>query len=243
MYPITENTAKALLPVAGRPVLDYLFDQLMELEGLEEIHIVVNNRFYPQFEDWMEENQSLFDINGLKLRLYNDGVNHNDERLGAIGDLQYVVNEGDLWGKPALILAGDNIFIFDLKPIWNQFVANQQNYILGIEENELEKLQRTGVIGVNGTGVVTSFVEKPEEPPSNLFCPPVYFLQPEAIALLNFYIDEARSLDAIGSFVGYVCSQTTVYAALVNGKRFDIGSMEDYEAANKILEDMEQKRK
>ena len=46
MYPLTENSSKPLLPVAGRPVLNYLLDQIVGLPGVQTIHIVSNAKFY-----------------------------------------------------------------------------------------------------------------------------------------------------------------------------------------------------
>ena len=236
MYPLTEHIAKALLPVAERPVLDYLMDQLLEMDGLEEIHLVANNRFFSQFESWQEGIQSRLDAASIRLVLYNDGVNDNHERLGAVGDLDFVLNKGDLWNKPALVLAGDNIFLFDLVPLWNQFVQEKKNRILGIVENELRVLQRTGIITVAENGRVIDFEEKPEDPPTNIFSPPVYFLLPEALKKIRSYNQSGHSLDAIGNFVRYLVRDDEIYAFTVEGKRLDIGSMADYEQAGKILE-------
>ncbi|HKJ26244.1 MAG TPA: sugar phosphate nucleotidyltransferase, partial [Anaerolineales bacterium] len=148
MYPLTEQVAKALLPVGGRPVLDYLMDQILAMEGLEEIHLVANNRFYSQFETWQKEIAPRLESAGITLTLYNDGVNSNEDRLGAVGDLHFVLEKGNLWGKRALVLAGDNIFMFDLVPLWRQFVQDSKNRILGIVEEDPAVLRRTGVIGM-----------------------------------------------------------------------------------------------
>lgn len=235
MYPLTENIAKALLPVAERPVLDYLLDQLLEMEELEEIHLVANNRFIEQFEDWRLAVQPRLDAAEVTLCLYNDGVNSNEERRGAVGDLHFVLSEGDLWDKPALILAGDNIFLFDLVPLWGQFRQEQKNRILGIVENDLAVLRRTGVITVGEDERVCAFVEKPQEPPTNIFCPPVYFLLPEALSQMVAYNQSDHSMDAIGNFARFLVEQDEVYAFMVEGKRLDIGSMSDYERANQLL--------
>lgn len=235
MYPLTENVAKALLPVAERPVLDYLLDQLLEMDGLEEIHLVANNRFISQFEDWRLTVQSRLDAAGVSLSLYNDGVNTNEERRGAVGDLHFVLSKGDLWNKPALVLAGDNIFLFDLVPLWRQFRQEQKNRILGIVEDDLEILRHTGVIAVGEDERVSAFVEKPQEPPTNIFCPPVYFLLPEALHQVVTYDQSDHSMDAIGNFARFLVEQDEVYAFRVEGKRLDIGSMADYERANRLL--------
>jgi glucose-1-phosphate thymidylyltransferase len=235
MYPLTEQVAKALLPVAGRPVLDYLMDQILEMEGMEEIHLVANNRFISQFEDWQVAIQTRLDEAGVRLTLYNDGVNRNEERLGAVGDLHFVLQEGKLWGKRALVSAGDNIFMFDLRPLWRSFKDDQQNRILGITTDDAEMLKRTGVIRIGDEARVSDFVEKPRNPPTNIFCPPVYFLQPGALELIKAYDQGNHSMDAIGSFIRFLVERIDMYAFKVEGKRLDIGSMPDYELANDLL--------
>jgi glucose-1-phosphate thymidylyltransferase len=235
MYPLTQQVAKALLPVAGRPVLDYLIDQLLELEELEEIHLVTNNHFASQFEDWRVNQQPRLADFSISLRLYNDGVNTAEKRLGAVGDLHFVLEQGSLWHRRALVLAGDNIFMFDLKPLWQQFLNEDMNRILGMVEDDIATLQRTGVIDIGEGERVKGFVEKPKNPPTNLFCPPLYFLQPEALGLIKAYNQGDHSMDAIGSFIQYLVEEIEVYAFSVEGKRLDIGSMADYKQAKRLL--------
>jgi len=52
MYPLTKDFPKPLLKVAGRPVIDYLMDQLVELPNLDVIYLVSNGKFYPHFIKW-----------------------------------------------------------------------------------------------------------------------------------------------------------------------------------------------
>ena len=50
LYPLTENVAKPLLPVAGRPMLDYLFDTIREVDEIDAIHVVTNHKFAQDFD-------------------------------------------------------------------------------------------------------------------------------------------------------------------------------------------------
>ena len=55
LHPYTRDCAKPLLPVQGRPILDHLLARLGDVPGLQEIHVVCNARFYPQFVRWRAE--------------------------------------------------------------------------------------------------------------------------------------------------------------------------------------------
>ena len=52
LRPLTENHAKPLLPVAGRPMIDWILDRIAEVDDVDEIHVVTNARFAPDFERW-----------------------------------------------------------------------------------------------------------------------------------------------------------------------------------------------
>ena len=55
LYPLTLNTAKALLPVGGRPIIDHIVDQMLTLPDLDQIIVVSNHRFASQFKEWARQ--------------------------------------------------------------------------------------------------------------------------------------------------------------------------------------------
>lgn len=237
MYPLTKKTAKALLPLGKRVVLDFLIDQLMELESIDDIHLVSNNLFYPQFQKWKTAKMDDFEGHGIRLHLYRDGVNTNEERLGAVGDLHFVMDKANLWGQPAMVFAGDNLFLFSFRPVMEKFIETGKNTVVALFERNIKRLQRTGVIKLSEDGKITRFVEKPAYPFSNLFCPPAYFLTQASFDQIPEYLDLAKNKDAIGGFIKYLVENSEVYALELDGERLDIGSIEDYSAAQKIFND------
>lgn len=235
MYPLTENFPKPLLEVAGKPVLDYLMDQLVELSYLQDIHIVTNARFFSHFEKWRQSWLPRLIEKSISLDIHNDGSTDNENRLGAVADLGFVLNKlAQL--KPALVAAGDNIFRFSLLPICERFASKNENYIVALPETNLEKLQRTGVLEIDEYDMVKKLHEKPLNPPSNWTCPAVYFLQSQALERVADYLAQPDAKDAPGNFIAYLASQEKIYAAKVDGLRFDIGSMESFYQANEILQ-------
>ena len=113
MFPLTENQPKALLPLRGKAVLDYIMEQIYRLPGIDHIYAVSNNRFHPHFSEWAEgwRGGSPFSrapgsptgpsetcvtpgsAGFIPLTVLDDGTASNDNRRGAIGDIQFVLNK------------------------------------------------------------------------------------------------------------------------------------------------------
>ena len=109
LRPLTDAWAKELLPVSSRPIIDWIIDSIREVDEIDSVHVVTNARKAPWFATWAQ---------GHDVVLHDDGTTSNDDRLGAIGDLAYVlerVGGEDDW----LVIDGDNLFEFSL----SEFVA------------------------------------------------------------------------------------------------------------------------
>ena len=77
LRPLTDSIPKQLLPVGGRPMVDWILDRIVETSA-DEIHLVTNARFAEDFERWAADKD---------VRIHNDGTTSNEDRLGAIGDM------------------------------------------------------------------------------------------------------------------------------------------------------------
>ncbi len=236
MYPLTLDRPKPLLPVADRPVIDYLLDQLVELPGLRSIHIVTNGHFYPHFGHWRERTGPALSERGITLQLHSNGVIREGARLGALGDLAFVLKHIE---QPAgaLVAAGDNILRFSLQPVWNRFVSSATNTVIALAETETEKLRQSGVLVLDAAGQVVEFHEKPAEPPSTWLCPPFYFLNRAGLEEAAAYGSQAHRPDAMGHLIQYLASKVPVYAVRTRGKRIDIGDLATYLEVDKLLRD------
>ncbi|GAG02033.1 unnamed protein product, partial [marine sediment metagenome] len=53
LYPLTENTPKPLLKVAGKPMVEYIINKLEELDIINKIYIVTNDKFEQNFIEWL----------------------------------------------------------------------------------------------------------------------------------------------------------------------------------------------
>ena len=235
LYPLTKTQPKALLQVAGKPVLDYLVDQLLSFQGLSAVHLVTNHRHLAHFERWARGVVPGFAEAGISFQLHDDGAHDNEERLGANGDLAFVLKR--IEAPPGvLIAAGDNILRFELWPVWNRFYTRQENLVLAIREVDPARLRRTGVLELNSADRVTGFHEKPECPPSHWSCPPFYFLTSQALARLDPFLTQGDLPDAMGHLLGYLVNVAPIMAIKLEGDRLDIGDLESYRRANELLD-------
>ena len=234
MYPLTKEFPKPLLDVAGRPVIDYLMDQLVELPGLDAIYLVSNGKFYLHFAEWKrlweQNNRSCCPV----VELLNDGAMDNEHRLGTSADFQLVMKTIPEATR-IMVTAGDNIYRFGIKPLWEQFFQDDRHFIVALPESDREKLKKTGVLELTSDDRVTRLYEKPAHPSSEWFCPPVYFFQPTVLRHLNDFLMHHPDSDAPGYFIDFLCRKDSVYAFRLNASRLDIGSIETYKAADYFL--------
>jgi len=86
LYPLTLDTPKHLLEVGGRPMVDWVLDRLEPLEGLDRVYVVTNARFAPAFEAWAGSGE------GRSVTVLDDGTTSEDDRLGAIGDIGFLLD-------------------------------------------------------------------------------------------------------------------------------------------------------
>lgn len=223
LYPLTIDRPKPLLEVAGKTILAHILGKVEKVKSVDEVFIITNDRFYNHFMDWVKEYTS-----SQKINVLNDLTDTNDNRLGAIKDIQYVL-DNTVIDSDLMVLAGDNLFDFELKDFVEYFEKNAHDCITTHEINDVERIKRTGVIEIDENGKVISFEEKPIKPKSNLAVPPFYIYKQETLPLIAQYIQEGNNPDAPGNFIPWLIRHKDVHAYKFAGKRYDIGTIESYE--------------
>ena len=227
LYPLTKNQPKPLLEVAGKPILDYTVEKIEQVNEVAEIIIVTNNKFASHFEEWSKNSNY-----SKRITVVNDQTLSNEDRLGAIGDIQYVIEQEGIQDD-LMILAGDSLFEFALTDFANYFEAAATDIIAAYPE-ELEQRQRGGSVDINSKGEVVDFKEKVENP-GQYSVPAFYIFRNDTLPLLKTYLDEGNNPDAPGHFIPYLIKQKPVHAYIFEGYRYDIGTLDSYERAQKIF--------
>src|SRR5699024_8410456 len=152
----------------------------------------------------------------------------NANRLGAIAYIQYAIEQVEL-DDDLLVLAGDNLFDFELVDFVEFYEGVGADCITTHQLDDVEESKRTGVVELYDNGVVSSFEENPEEQKSNLVVPPFYIYEREILPLIQKYLAEGENPDAPGNFIPWLIKRKDVYAYEFSGERYDIGIVESYE--------------
>ncbi|PSQ95237.1 MAG: nucleotidyltransferase [Bacteroidetes bacterium SW_9_63_38] len=199
MRPLTDDTPKSLLPVSDRPLLDYLLAELQNWRALDAVHMAVNHRDADAFRHWAEGWTSTLGEDDVSLTIHDDGVASTDEQLGALGDLQFLLDETGVPSDGALVSGGDSLYRFPLVPLLNAF-SGTDNQVLALHEPDVEQRRQSSILQLDGRRV-TGLVEDPADADSARICPSFHLLTPAALAYVGSYLDSERDADTLGTFI------------------------------------------
>lgn len=210
LRPLTDSIPKQLLPVGDRPMVDWILDRIQQTSA-DEIHLVTNARFAPDFERWAEDRNVV---------IHNDGTTSNDDRLGAVGDIHFVGLDDDL-----LVVAGDNLFDYSLADYEAYWRAKGGSCVAVLDVGDPELAKRYGIVDVDENDRITNFVEKPEHPPTTLCATATYLYTRGHARLVETYLEEGNPPDQPGHYVAWLHKRKPVYAYRFPGEWFDIGDI------------------
>lgn len=228
LYPLTKDKAKPLLPVKGKPIIGYIADQIDTIGEIDEIFVVTNHKFHKQFEEWAAEYAPNI---SKKITVLDDGTLNEDIRLGAIGDINFTIEQANI-DDDLCIIAGDNLFTYKL----SDFVAYHKNVqadcVIAKRIVDREMLKAFAVAEIDADSRLVSLVEKPEEPQSDIGVFASYLYTKDTVKLIREYLNEGNKPDAPGYFVEWLYRRKPVYVHIMNGECYDIGTLKAYEEAN-----------
>jgi glucose-1-phosphate thymidylyltransferase len=225
LRPLTDDIPKMLLPLAERPMLDYLVERLHEVDELDEIHLVTNARFADAFRDWAPQDVTVHD----------DGTTSNEDRLGAIGDIAFAIERGELEGEDLLVVAGDNLIGYSLAEFVAWWRGKDGSAIAVRELDDRALLSQYGVVELDDDDRVVGLEEKPAEPKSNLAATASYVYLREHLALLPRYLADGNPPDAPGNFTVWLHTREPVYGYRAQGEWHDIGDLRQLVEADNLL--------
>ncbi len=224
LYPLTENMPKALLPVGNRPILQHLFDAFTDEKAIDEIHIVSNARFYQQLADWAENVRHLYP---QKIVVWNDGTTSNGNRLGAIGDILFVIEKAGI-DDDLFIAASDNLLSVKLTKYFEDFKNHRCDLLLAGKLPDINERRRYAILQLDDQNRVIDLEEKPENPKSDIAAYAEYIYTRSTLPLIKKYIEEGHNPDSPGHFPEWLYKRKEVRAYIYDGECVDIGTIKMY---------------
>jgi glucose-1-phosphate thymidylyltransferase len=227
LRPLTDDLSKCLLPIAGRPMVDWILDRIAAVADVDAVHVVTNSRFAPDFERWAVYREGV--------TVHDDGTSTNEDRLGAIGDVAFTLEQAAI-DDDVLVIAGDNLFDFGLDDYVTFWRAQGVASAVAVHDvGDLRLASQYGIVAVDGDERIVSFVEKPAEPLSTLAATATYIYHREHVPLVARYLAEGNAPDQSGSFFAWLSAREPVYAYRFAGMWLDIGDREQLLAADNLL--------
>ena len=222
LYPLTLNRPKALLPIGEKPIIDHIVEKMDEVDELDEIFVVSNDKFASHFEAWAKTAKSRVPITVL-----NDGTTDDSNKRGAIGDIAFVIEEAQV-DDDLMVIAGDNFFTYSLADYVRFFREKDRDCVCVKVWEDESQLSQFGIALLDEKGMVLDIEEKPAKPKSNTAVFAAYLYKKETVPMFAEYLAAGNKPDAPGNFPAWLYLQKEVYAYTFEGECYDIGTPDSY---------------
>ncbi|MFC6875021.1 UTP--glucose-1-phosphate uridylyltransferase AglF [Halobellus marinus] len=223
LRPLTEDKPKALVEVAGEPILSHCFDRLLELD-VGELLVVVGYK-----------KEKLIEYYGDSYEGIPITYAHQREPKGLAHALLTVEEHID---DDFILMLGDNIFDANLADVVNRQREDRSDAAFLVEEVPYEEASRYGVCDTNDYGEIVEVIEKPDEPPTNLVMTGFYTFTPEIFHACHLVQPSNRGEYELSDAIDLLIqSGRTIDAIRMNGWRIDVGYPEDRDEAERRLEE------
>jgi len=228
LYPLTENQPKALLEIAWKSMLEHCLSKIEELWHLDEVYVVTNKKFTPHFE----KRKSVYQGN-LSVTIINDGTSSNEDRLWALGDIQFVIDQAHI-DDDILVIAGDNLFEDSLLWLYKIFTTRQKSSISVYNLWDKSIARSFGVVEVDEQWKVVTFEEKPLHPKSSLVSTMIYFIKKEDLSVIQTCITQGKQ-DNGGNLIHELIKNNQVYTYTLSWYWYDIGNKDQLNTVKERL--------
>ena len=220
LYPLTRKTAKCMLPVNGKPLLEHIIRYLASY-GFKEIVLTLGakkEQIIDYFGDGSEFNVNLsYSVEG--------------KPLGTAGSFK---NAEEYLSGTALIMQGDNLTNFNLRNV----IAfhRKRKPMVTITLTQVKDQSGYGIVVIDRQGRIMRFEEKPRRFFSKLVNSGIYVVEHEVLDHIpkGIMFDFSRDL-----FPKLLERKFPVYGIELKGYWFDIGSPARYRNANRYLKNLE----
>jgi mannose-1-phosphate guanylyltransferase len=182
--PLTKDIPKPMIPILGKPVMEYLIEHLAR-HGVREIMINVAH-LHRKIEQYFGNGQRL----GVEIGYSYEGVAENGEimpkPLGSAGGMRHIQDFGGFFDQTTIVMCGDALIDLDIGAAL--FEHKQKGAMVSVITKQVPQAEvcNYGIVESDETGRVISFMEKPQinDALSNQASTGIYLFEPEAINLI-----------------------------------------------------------
>jgi glucose-1-phosphate thymidylyltransferase len=229
LYPLTLDRPKPLLPVGGVPILERICERVFEVSDVDSVYVVTNHRFSSHYLQWLEDYRRRSAL-PVPVEILDDGTTSPETRLGAIGDIQFVLDRARITGN-LMVIAGDNLFEGGLQGLVS--LARSAGTSVGLTDlKSTELVSLYGAVKLDGTGRISGFEEKPRTPKSTLVATGAYVFREATLPYFRRYLDAGDGKDAPGYFLQWLYPKVPVFGYRMEGGWYDIGDIASYRRAD-----------
>lgn len=170
LQPLTHVLPKCLVPIHGRPLLDYWLECLLD-HGIDEV--LINTHYLaPLVVEFIERSSWATHVTLV----------HEDRLLGTGGT---ILKNRDFFREESFLVAhADNLTLFDARDFFARHAARPIDARMTMMLFEADDPRSCGIVELDGRGVVKVFHEKVAFPPGNLANAAVYIFEPFILELL-----------------------------------------------------------
>jgi glucose-1-phosphate thymidylyltransferase len=231
LYPLTKDKPKPLLAVAGKPIIEYILDKIADIKQVDEVFVVTNHKFYRHFQEWAD--RLSYD---KRITVLDDKSTTEDDRLGAIGDMDFTVRECRI-DDDLLVVAGDNIFDFSLADFVDFARSKYDAAALGVYDiKDRQLVSKYGNVILDNEQRLVDFREKPKISETTLIALGVYYFPKSKVRRISEYLDKGNKPDEPGHYIDWLHKEEVVYGYEFKKTWFDIGDLNSYTKANQEYE-------
>jgi len=219
LYPLTRKTAKCMLLIDGKPLLEHIIRYLASY-GFKEIIVTLGSK-RKQIIDYFGDG-SKYNVNLL--------YSIEGKPLGTAGSFK---NAEKYLDETILVMQGDTLTNFNLKKI----IAfhKERKAIVTIALTPVKDPTGYGIAIIDKQGRIIRFAEKPQNLFSNLANSGIYVVEREVLD----YIPKGRIFDfSKDLFPRLLEKKLPVYGIKMDGYWFDIGTPASCKNANEYLRKM-----
>ncbi len=192
LRPITDQLPKCLVPVSGRPLMEYWLKLLVQ-GGIR--NILVNTHYRAaQVNDF---------IAGSEYAPYVT-LTHEEVLLGTGGTL--LRNRSFFGDDPVMLIHGDNLSLFNVRDFVRAFEERPKGVEITMMTFDTDTPQSCGIVDLDNSGIVRGFYEKVPDPPGRLANGAVYMLSSNVFGYLASLGKESVdfSTEVIPNFIGRI---------------------------------------